>query len=95
MAGSWVEGLYITTQISIISKNSEDMLKIIANQKEPLNKILELMKPYNNDNDIIEIVEALKPLSAIYATVGADKLTIEQFDQINKSITEIRNKIIQ
>jgi hypothetical protein len=95
MAGSWVEGLYITSQITVISKNSEDMLKIVANQKDPLNKILDLMKPYTNDNDITEMVATLKPLSDIYATIGAEKLTKEQFDQINKSVTEIRNKIIQ
>lgn len=95
MTGSWVEGLYITSQIAIISKNSEDILKIVANQKEPLTKLLELMQPYSTDKDVSEIITALKPLSDIFATVGVDKLTSEQFELINKSISEVRNKIIQ
>jgi len=95
MTGSWVEGLYITTQMAIISKNSEDILKIVANQKEPLAKLLELMKPYTADKDMTEMVEALKPLTDIFASVGADKLTSEQFDQINKSVTELRGMIVQ
>ncbi len=95
MTGSWIEGLYITAQMAIISKNSEDILKIVANQKEPLAKLLELMKPYTNDKDITEMTEALKPLTDIFATVGVDNLTKEQFDQINKAVTEVRSMIVQ
>ncbi len=94
MAGSWVEGLYITSQIAIISKNNEDMLKIVANQKDPLNKLLELMKPYTNDKDITEVAEALKPLADIFATIGTEKLTKEQFDEITKAVIKVRTEII-
>jgi hypothetical protein len=95
MTGSWVEGLYITTQMAIISKNSEDILKIVANQKEPLTKLLELMKPYSNDKDITEMADALKPLADIFASIGADNLTKEQFEQITKSVIQIRSAIVQ
>ena len=95
MTGSWIEGLYLTTQIAIVSKNSEDFLKIVANQKEPLNKLVELMKPYESDKDIAEMAQELKPLVDIYATVGADQITKEQFEQIMKLITDVRKKITQ
>jgi len=95
MTGSWIEGLYLTTQIAIVSKNSEDFLKIVANQKEPLNKLVELMKPYESDKDIAEMAQELKPLVDIYATVGADQITKEQFEQIMKLITDVRTKITQ
>jgi len=95
MTGSWVEGIYITTQMAVISKDNEDILKIIANQKEPLTKLLELMKPYSEDKDIIEMTGALKPLVDIFATVGAENLTKEQFDQITKSVNDVRSMIVQ
>jgi len=95
MTGSWIEGLYLTTQIAIVSKNSEDFLKIVANQKEPLNKLVELMKPYESDKDIAEMTQELKPLVDIYATVGADQITKEQFEQILKHITDVRTKVTQ
>jgi len=95
MTGSWVEGLYITTQMAVISKNSDDMLKIVANQKDPLNKLIELMKPYTTDKDLTEMVEALKPLSEIFATVGVDKITNDQFDKISKAVIAVRNTITQ
>lgn len=95
MTGSWVEGIYITTQMALISKNNEDILKIVANQKEPLAKLLELMKPYSTDKDIAEMADALKPLSDLFASVGANKLTNEQFDQINKAVAKVRGMIVQ
>lgn len=95
MTGSWIEGLYLTTQIAIVSKNGEDFLKIIANQKEPLNKLVELMKPYETDKDIAEMTQELKPLVDVYATVGNDQITKEQFEQILKLITDVRTKVTQ
>lgn len=95
MTGSWIEGLYLTTQIAVVSKNGEDFYKIVANQKEPLNKLVELMKPYENDKDIAEMTQELKPLVDIYATVGNDQITKEQFDLITKLITDVRTKVIQ
>ncbi|HCT30657.1 MAG TPA: hypothetical protein DIW31_07950 [Bacteroidales bacterium] len=95
MTGSWVEGLYITTQMAIISKNDADMIKIVANQKEPLSKLLDLMKPYSNDQDVTEIANTLKPLVDIFATINGDTLTPEQFEQINKEISLVRGAIVQ
>jgi len=95
MTGSWAEGLYITSQMAIISKNNTDILKIVANQKEPLAKLLELMKPYSADQDITEISNALKPLSDIYAGINGDVITPEQFEQINKEITKVREMIVK
>jgi len=95
MTGSWVEGLYITTQMAVISKNSEDILKIVANQKEPLSKLLELMKPYSTDKEVSELVETLKPLSEIFATISTEKLTSEQFELINKAVDKVRGSIVQ
>lgn len=95
MTGSWAEGLYITSQMVIVSKNNADMLKIIANQREPLAKLIELMKPYSADQDITEMSNALKPLSDIYAGINGDAITPEQFEQINKEITKVREMIVK
>jgi hypothetical protein len=94
MTGSWIEGLYITTQMAVISKDNNDILKIIANQKEPLAKLMELLQPYSADKDISEIIAALKPLSDIFSTIGVDKITPEQFENINKTVSQIRNSFI-
>lgn len=94
MAGSWLEGLYITTQISMVSKNNEDILKIIANQKDPLNKLFELMEPVNNDTAVAEVIEMLKPLKSIFDKIEGENITSEQFSEIEQEISKIRTAII-
>jgi PBP1b-binding outer membrane lipoprotein LpoB len=94
MAGSWIEGLYITTQIAIISKNNEDFMKIIANQKDPLNKLLELMEPASTDSGVTEVKEMLKPLHEAFKKVEGEELTTEQFNEISDAVAKVRAEII-
>ncbi|MBN1988112.1 MAG: hypothetical protein JW783_01785 [Bacteroidales bacterium] len=94
MAGSWIEGLYITSQIGVISKNNVDIIKIIANQKEPLNKLVELMQPNAEDAAIAELLASLKPLVDIFAAVSGDTLTQEQFEQVSQAVSTVREGLI-
>jgi hypothetical protein len=95
MVGSWTEGLYITCQMAVISKDNQDLLKIIANQKDPLNKLYELMEPVSDDAAIAEVIETLKPLKDIYDSVETEAITPEQFASIEQSVTSIRETFIK
>jgi hypothetical protein len=94
MAGSWIEGLYITTQIAVVSKNNEDLLKIIANQKEPLLKLMELLEPAAADAAIADVMEMLKPLKVLFDEIAGETLAAEQFGKIEQEIAKIRVSII-
>lgn len=94
MSGSWIEGLYITTQIAIVSKNNEDFLKIIANQKDPLSKLMELIEPVATDPTIAEIKGMLMPLHEAFSKVQGENLTQAQLDEITEVASKIRMSII-
>lgn len=94
MAGSWIEGLYITTQITVVSKNNEDLMKIIANQKEPLMKLMELLEPAAADAAIADVKGMLEPLKGLYDEITDEALTPVQFEKIEQEITKIRTSII-
>lgn len=94
MTGSWIEGLYITTQIALVSQNNEDILKIIANQKDPINKLFELMEPFTNDAAVAEVKEMLKPIKSMFDEVEGEEITPEQFDKIEKEISKVRTSIV-
>ncbi|MDX9769702.1 MAG: hypothetical protein RBT19_05025 [Tenuifilaceae bacterium] len=94
MTGSWLEGLYITTQIAMVSKNNEDILKIIANQKDPINKLFELMEPVTDDAAVAEVMEMLKPLKALFDGVEGETITPEQFEKIEQEINKVRTAIV-
>ena len=94
MAGSWIEGLYLTTQIAVVSENNEDFLKVIANQKEPLFKLYELMEPAANDVAIAEVMTLLQPLKDIFNGIEAESITEDQLEVIEVEVVSVRTKII-
>jgi len=94
IAGSWIEGVFITSQIALFAEKNEVFLKILASQKDPLNKLIELMEPIKEDPNITEVYTDLNKLKILFAEVG-EILTEKQLDDITNNIEPIRNKIVQ
>ena len=93
MAGSWIEALYITTQISIISINNEKIVDIISDQTTTLDKLIEIMEPLKDDPMIQETHTSLKELKTFFNE--ADKtITKEQLDALIKKTESVRGKIV-
>ena len=93
MAGSWIEGLYITSQIALTAGDNTKFLEIIAHQKNSLNTLLEVMDPVKDDEDAAEIYSSLTELSKLYNTIE-EIITDEQLEEISNSIESLRNKIV-
>lgn len=93
MAGSWVEALYITTQISMISKDNTEIIEIIEDQNSSLEKLLEVMAPIRVIDTGADIYEALTELQEIYQRSGSD-FSSEQLEELISKSEEIRNMII-
>jgi len=93
LAGSWVEALYISTHISEDTFNNKEMVVIIMNQKEPLNKLMTLLNQ-NADEDVQEIIEDLKILHEIYNSIDAGSITEDQLTAVKENIGLVREKFI-
>lgn len=93
MAGSWIEGLYITSQIALTAGDNAIFLEIIAHQKNSLNKLLEVMDPVKEDEDVAEIHSGLTDLNKLYDTIE-EKITDEQLEEISNFIETLRNNIV-
>jgi hypothetical protein len=93
MAGSWVEALYITTQISLISKDNSEIIEIIANQNSSLETLLEVMAPIRVIDTGADIYEGLSELHEIYQRSGTD-FTAEQLNELITKTEELRKMII-
>lgn len=92
MAGSYIEGLYITTQIAIGAEEADNFIRIISNQKNPLNKLMELMEPVKEEADIASVYADLKLLSELFAS--EEGITQDKLNQITDKVSEIREKLI-
>ena len=93
MAGSWIEGLYITTRIALTAGDNTKFLNIITQQESSLKKLLEIMEPLKEDEDVSEIHGGLIDLNKIYDTIE-EKITEKQLEEISNSIETLRNKIV-
>ena len=94
ITGSWVEGLYLTSQIALTSRNNVEFVKIMANQEAPLAKIVELMNARSTDAEIAEMIATLQPIIDVYNTIQGDTLTNEQFQAVVENVAKIRNSMI-
>jgi hypothetical protein len=93
LSGSWIEALYITSQITTITKNNQKIVDIIADQKSTLNKLLELLDPVKEDQIILDIFTSLSGLKAIYDN-SSEPFSQDDLDKVLKSIETLRNNII-
>ncbi len=85
IAGGWVEGLYIATQVTKMHDTPE-LRQRIAEQKLPLGELLALLATYSTDDPAVTGVKTdLEALNVLYAsvTVGdAGKSTVSQVNGV-------------
>jgi lipopolysaccharide biosynthesis regulator YciM len=94
IAGSWVEALYIATHISEETFSNKEMVAIIMEQKEPLNKLMSMLEIHAADADIQSTIEDLKILQEIFNSVDEGSITMDQLDAIEKNVAVLRDKYV-
>lgn len=95
LAGSWVEALYITTNISEDTYQNKEMVKIVMEQKSSLNKLLEIMEKYDADPAVDAVIEQLTPLAEIYNMVEENAISEKQMNMIIQEVTKVRNDFVE
>lgn len=73
IAGVWIEGLYLSTQVAVQNSN-EDLKSMIGEQKLILNDLLLILNIYKNEEAIAGYITDLEAIKTIYDEV---KITYE------------------
>lgn len=94
VGGAWVEGMYLTTNISEAAYNISTISGVLLEQKASFDRYLEITEPYMSDPGISEFVKTLEPIRTIYAGLSTS-LTEKNIADIKKAIEDIRTKMIQ
>lgn len=89
VSGMWVELMYIATNISKDTYNNPEIVKIIANQKDSYNKLMELCASHNKNKDIKDIETKLEALKPVYEKVDKG-LYKDDYMLILKTIQALR-----
>ena len=93
MAGSWIEGLYLTTQITLTARDSSRFIEIIEQQETSLSELINLMDPVKSKNELSDLYLKLTNLQVLFESNDGD-FPENQLNKIIDSISEIRNGII-
>lgn len=93
IGGSWIEGLFLTTHVSANVYHNYEIVKIIHGQKESLQKLMDILGEYKEDQIIQEFLDDLAPLREIYDSIG-ETLTEEQVNEISTEVETLREKIV-
>lgn len=93
MAGSWIEAIYITTQISIISADNVKIVEIINEQSTSLEKLLEIMVPVSKSEMSADVFKGLLILQKIYRSAEGN-LSNEQLEALVQQTENLRKQIV-
>jgi hypothetical protein len=80
IAGGWVEGLYIATQVCK-QHDTPELRQRIGDQQKPLGQLIELMATYSTDDAAVASVKAdLDALAQLFAAEGASSASTVTHD---------------
>lgn len=93
VAGSWVESLFITTQVSANVYHNIGLVKIIHKQKTSLGMLMDILNDNKGDEKIDEMIKKLTPLYNIYETID-ESLSEKQVNAIVTEVEKLRTQLV-
>ena len=90
VVGGWLEAMHIMTQNGIIMTGSskDGIKKIIADQRHSLENIIELLKIYDNDDNLSDLLVKLEKLNLLYGELNIleENTTVTKDDKTGKVV---------
>ncbi|MCK4630781.1 MAG: hypothetical protein KAT40_05020, partial [Bacteroidales bacterium] len=93
VAGSWVESLFITTQVSANVYHNIGLVKIIHKQKTSFETLMDILNDNKGDEKIDKMIKELTPLYNIYETVD-ENLSEKQVNAIVMEVEKLRTQLV-
>ncbi len=95
IAGSVIEGLHITCELVKMSENKEELMKVLAGQKAQVNKLVELMEKFQDDENVAKVLPELRYINLVFDQLGDDTgMTDGQFSDVANSVKSMRDHIV-
>lgn len=94
VSGSFIEGLYIATHISDNTFTNPEIVKVIYDQKDSLERLLKVLQPEAQDPNIASLIKDFNDLKASYDKIEGS-MTKPQLEEITASIHKLRETIVK
>ncbi len=92
LAGGWLEGLYLATEIT---KNTEDKTELktrIIDQRLPLETLLGLLSKYDKDKNIQTVKKDFEQIQSIYNNIEISTSEITKEVNPETNITSLKSE---
>lgn len=93
VCGSWIEGVYITTNVALKAIDNTAFLEALARQKNSLNELVTLLESVKDLEEVKDLYEGLSDIQESYEDVG-DTMTDEQLHVLSEKINALRESIV-
>ncbi len=93
VCGSWIEGVYITTNVALKAIDNTAFLEALARQKKSLNELVNLLEGVKDVEEVSDLYKGLYDIQEFYDGVG-DIMTDEQLKILEGKIGTLRNSIV-
>jgi len=93
LAGGWLEGLYIGTQVASNTASNKELIERIADQRLSLNTLLSLMAEYKEDPNVKTILPDMERLKAIFDKIQTSSSKMEVVEKDGKSIISSKSEV--
>ena len=99
IVGSWIENMYITTEMFSRTKSTALKSKLVTSileQKVYMEKILEAIKLLDEGDNVFvtDIINDLQSIDSIYVDFGDRLLSEEDVKTLNTAIFKVRNNVV-
>lgn len=79
IAGGWIEGVYLATQLAVLNPQNEEIKQRIAEQKYSVENLVKLMETYDDSSeDFVEITMMFKDLEELFQQIQEEKSSPDQ-----------------
>jgi hypothetical protein len=95
LAGGWIEGLYISLELTQNAIDKKKMMSGIAGQKLNLDKLLVAMDVYKENEAVAATIAELQKIEAIYTNINPETLTDKQMKELAKVTNSVRATLVK
>ena len=97
--GSWIENMYITTEMFNRTKSASLKSKLVTSileQKTYMEKIFEAIKLLDEGDNVFvtDIIQNLQTIDSIYVDFGDRLLSEQDVQTLNTAIVKVRNSVV-
>ncbi len=93
VVGSFIEAMYVATQVAKNVKNKEAIYERISDFKSTVNRLVVLTATVHDNSAFTDVLADLKSLKAIYDESEEPKLSEKQIEKLSKQVKAIRINI--